>query len=75
MNIRKHIREALSDAPLKKVEKDLDSIPIEEEQLQEVSPPGLEHVVLALKKKMKKAGYEDWKERAYKIAWSIHNKR
>jgi molybdenum cofactor biosynthesis enzyme MoaA len=70
-SLRNLIREALSDAPLRAVEKDLDSL--EEEQFNEVSPPGYEYIVKVLKKKYKKNGDAEWKKHAYMTAWKMYN--
>lgn len=75
MNIRFHIREALSDSPLKAVEKDLDKFDIDEAIINEVSPPGLEHVVKKLKRVYKKKGLENWLQAAYATAWKMYNEK
>lgn len=79
MNIRLHIREALSDVTLKKVESDLDSYPVAKDKadkpsINEVTPPGFESVVKALKRKYKKQGLPNWKSAAYATAWKMKNK-
>jgi hypothetical protein len=38
--------------------------------INEVAPPGMEHVVLALKKK-----FPNQPERAFKIAWAMYKKK